>query len=284
MTAMRQNDFRVKTALALRRFNAWWEGYAFDPALERTEIETRKVFLPPEMEIPALIWGEGRDEPGDAAWSLRHARSLGLAPKSRVAIFGAGGGASLRDVKAGARWNAFGLGRKEQRAKGFDLKSYDEAMAGLDRQAADGALVFFELHRDGDPAAFARFSIDFLKRGAPAAFVDFALARPDVRLRAGFDGLLPGAPRLAAEYARILKDSGFSVTDTSDETRLFLGLIARGFAGWRKAYEAAAARADDASRAEALRYLSAYAALWADRFDALKSGALQVVRIAARKL
>jgi hypothetical protein len=285
MTVLRQKVLAAETALALRRFNAWWEGYAFDAAAEKADIESRaKRALPPDLEIPPLIWGVGRVEPGDPSWSMRHARALGLGPKSRVTVFGAGAGAPLLDLKAGARWTVRGLGRVAYAARGLNLGTYDEAMAPSDPQAADGAIVFFELHRDGDPAAFARYAAEFLKPGAPAAFVDFALTRAEPRMRSGFDSRLPGAPRLAADYARILKDSGFGVGDVVDETRLFLPLIARGFAGWRRAYEAARAQADRCARAEAVRYLGDYAAVWADRFESLKSGALQVVRISARRL
>ena len=236
MTAQRQTALRTQTTLALRRFNAWWEGYDFNEALERGDIEAGCIAPEaPATEIPPLIWGEGRDEPGDPAWTMRHARTLGLAAKSRVMIFGAGAGAPLRDAKAGARWTVSGLARASTPARGLDLKSYDQAMAHLERQASDGAIVFFELHRDGDPGAFARFCTEYLKPGAPVAFVDFALARPESRMRCGFDGCLPGAPRLASDYIRILRDSGFSTSDVVDETRLFLPLIARGWTGWRRA-------------------------------------------------
>ncbi len=281
----RQKALRTRTALALRRFSAWWEGYDFHPALEAADVE--RALAPafqPAFDIPQLIWGPGRDEPGDAAWTMRHARALGLGHGSRVTIFGAGAGGPLRDAKTGARWRVSGLGRRAYRVRGLDLRSYDETQGALDRQSADGALVFFELHRDGDPAAFARYCGEFLKPGAPVAVIDFALARADSRVRAAFDGLLPGAPRLSSDYVRILRDSGFAVNDVGDETRLFLTLVSRGWTNWRRAYDAAAAVSDARLRTEAVRYLSDYAGVWAERFEALKSGALQVTRILARRL
>jgi hypothetical protein len=287
MTAMslKQQGLKTQAELALRRFNAWWEGYAFDPALEKADIESRRqISAPPEFDIPPLLWGAGRDEPGDPAWSMRHARSLGLGPKSRVTIFGAGQGASIRDMKTGARWNAAGMARRTQKMRGLDLKCYDEAMTGIERGASDGAVIFFELHRDGDPCSFARFVAEHLKPGAPAAFIDFALAKIDSKIGGGFDGLQPGAPRLAFEYIRMLKEAGFHAVDVVDETRVFLPLVARGWSSWRRAYEAASQRPNIAGRAESLRYLSEYAHMWAERFEALKSGALQVVRLPARRL
>ncbi|NWG71688.1 MAG: hypothetical protein HXY23_08800 [Parvularculaceae bacterium] len=285
MTASRQHALRARTALALRRFNAWWEGYAFNAALEAAEIERRLAgAFQPSVDVPQLIWGRDRDEPGDPAWTMRHARALGLGARSRVMIFGAGGGAVLRDARAGARWQVSGLARSVRRVRGLDLKSYDETLGALDRQSADGALVFFELHRDGDPGAFARYCAEFLKPGAPVAVIDYALARADARARAVFDGPLPGAPRLASDYVRILRECGFSTSDVADETRLFLPLVSRGWTNWRRAYEAARAVADARARAEAMRYLAAYADAWADRFEALKAGTLAVTRILARRL
>lgn len=282
----REEVWRGRMTLAARRFNAWWEGYAFDGALEHADIASRRrgLMTPPEFEIPQLIWGAGRNEPGDAAWTMRQARSLGLALKARVMIFGAGGGAPLKDVRAGARWTAAGLTRQPVHTRGLDLKTYDEASAQPKHAAAEGALAFFELHRDADPAAFARMTAGFLRPGAPTAFVDFAVSKPGARLKSSFTAIAPGAPRTAADYVRALKESGFAAGDVIDETRAYLPLIARGWSGWRRAYDAACGRPDIAARAEAMRFLGDYANLWAERFDALKSGALQVVRLPARMI
>lgn len=286
MTGDRRPDgvWRQRAKFAARAFDAWWEGYAFDPARVRAEIATGgRAIERPAAEIPELIWGEGRAEPGDAAWTMRHARCLGLGPRSRVSIFGAGGGAPIADVRAGARWIADGFGREAPVRRGFSIRTYDEAMTRIQRAGDDGALVFFELHRDPDPAAFARFACEFLKPNAPAAFVDFVLPRSGQRLRDCFTEIAPGAPRTAADMLKSLKDAGYSPGEPTDESRIFAPLIARGWRNWRRAYEATLAIEGAARRADAMTFLSDYARLWAERFDALKSGALQVVRIPARK-
>lgn len=267
---------------ASRRFNAWWEGYAYDsddaPAQSAAPLpaDGRDV----EPAIAGLIWGPGRTEPGDPAWTMRHARTLGLSTRARMIVFGAGAGAPLKDLKSGARWRATGFSRHQAPASGVRLRTYDAAMTRLNTADWEGALCFFELHRDPDPAGFARVAAELVRPGAPVAFVDFATARKAVRLRSCFPDV---SPRLSQDYARALKEAGFSVSDTIDETRTFTPLIARGWAHWRRAYEWARAIKETPGRAEALRFLAEYAHLWAERLDALRSGQLQVVRMQARK-
>lgn len=279
-----EGGWRRRAALAARAFDAWWEGYAFDPVRARAEIAAGgRAIERPAAEIPELIWGAGRLEPGDAAWTMRHARALGLGARSKVSIFGAGRGAAVQDVRAGARWIADGYSREAHGRRGAPIKSYDEAMTRLQRASDDGALVFFELHRDPDPSTFARFVGEFLKPNAPAAFVDFVLPRAGQRIRDCFTEIAPGSPRSAAEFAKAIREAGFAPGEAADETRAFVPLIARGWRRWRRAYEAALAVEGGVRRADAMGFLSDYARLWAERFDALKSGALQVVRIPARK-
>jgi hypothetical protein len=216
---------------------------------------------------------------------MRHARALDLPPKSAVAVFGAETGAPLRDLKTGARWRTVGFARNACRRRGLRISSYEEAMARPRRVRADGALALFELHRDPDPAAFTRFVSDVLKPGAPVAFVDFVLPRSGLRLRSSFNEIAPGSPRPIADYNRAMREAGLAPGEPVEETRSFAGLIARGWMNWRRAYNAAVAvDAGSAARAEALRFLGQYADLWAERYEALKRGNLQVMRIPARKV
>lgn len=274
--------FRARLATAGRRFNAWWEGWAYDEVAKTTQDTTVGAFEI-DAEVAQSIWGEGRADPGDPAFTMRHARALGLATRAEIIVFGAGLGAPLRDLKSGTRWKATGFSRFPARVSGVRLKSYDAAMTRVSRHAADGALCLFELHRDADPAGFARVVAEHVKPGAPIAFVDYATARKAVRLASCFPEEAPGAPRCAADYAKALKEAGYLVGDVVDETRAFTPLIAKGWRDWRRAYEAARAAPDARQRALRLRFLAAYAQLWAERLEALRSGQLQVVRIQARK-
>jgi hypothetical protein len=270
--------FRSHIVQAGERFNAWWEGYAYTPA---EPVPTHAT--PVDVDIAEAIWGHGRTEPGDVAWTMRHARALGLATKAEVAVFGAGLGAPIKDLKIGTRWKACGFTRTPRRIAGNTLSSYEQALTRLSRKTADGGLCFFELHRDADPAGFARLAGEHIKPGAPLAFIDFATARKAVRMPSCFPAEASGAPRLAADYARLIKEAGFLVGDTIDESRGYTPLIARGWKEWRRVYETARAARDARERSEKLRFLAAYAQLWAERLDALRSGQLQVVRIQARK-
>jgi len=281
-------DWRSRLELENRRFNAWWEGYAFDAARERAAIAARAVSAdepvgPPDQAIAAAIWGEGRLDPGDPAFTMRHARTLGVDLKASVVVLGAGLGAPLRDLKHGTRWRLSGYSRIKDRLKGVDVIPYEAALSRINRASSDGGLSFFELHRDNDPAMIALFAAELVKPNAPFVFVDFAVARKGARLKSCFADPWGGSPRQADEFADLLDKSGFRVSDAVDETRAFLPLISRGWSRWKVAYALALEHSSKARRAEHLRLLARYAHLWAERFDAIKAGQLLVIRFQARR-
>lgn len=284
-TATKLPSLRAKFAFAGRKLYAWWEGYAFDEAAERAALQTQFPggdARPAEQIVAEAIWGEGRLEPGAPVWTMRLARMLSLPVRANVIVFGAGAGAPLEDLKHGTRWQVTGLTRAKHVAGGA-LRSYDMAMQRLHKTGAAGALSFFELHRDASPAAFAGLAADLLLPGAKAVFVDFAVARRGARLRSCFPSARHGAPKTEAEYIDALRGAGFSVSDTGDETGAFMQLVAQGWSGWRSAYAGIANLENAPMRAELTRAMAQHAHLWAERFDAMKSGQLRVPCIRATR-
>jgi len=280
--------WRERLRYESRRFNAWWEGFAFDPDAERAALvaeaeAARAPAGPPDLDIARSIWGEGRLDPGDPAWTMRHARTLGVALKAEIVILGAGAGAPVMDLKHGTRWKLSGYSRIPSKLKGLDVIPYEAALSRINRASADGGLAFFELHRDADPAMIALFAAELVKPNAPFAFVDFTVARRGARLKSCFAEPWGGSPRQADQFAELLEKSGFRVNDAVDETRAFLPLVSRGWARWRAAYSRALEFSDKRLRADYLNLLAQYAHLWAERFDAIKAGQLQVTRILARR-
>ncbi len=282
-------EWRERVQFESRRFNAWWEGYAFDASKEHAAIAAsagepaRASMGPFDQEIATAIWGEGRLDPGDPAWTMRHARTLGLSLKSDVVILGAGLGGPVRDLKNGTRWKLSGYARVKERIKGHDIIPYEAALTRINRASADGGLCFFELHRDLDPAMIGLFAAELVKPNAPFAFVDFTVARKGARLKSCFADPWGGSPRSSDQMAEMLEKSGFRITDVVDETRAFLPLVARGWSRWRDAYARALILSDKRERADYLRLLASFAHLWAERFDAIKAGQLQVMRFQARR-
>ncbi|OFX01494.1 MAG: hypothetical protein A3E78_06850 [Alphaproteobacteria bacterium RIFCSPHIGHO2_12_FULL_63_12] len=281
-------EWRERLRFESRRFNAWWEGFAFDAAAERAALAADAGAAsapegPADQDIAKSIWGEGRLDPGDPAWTMRHARTLGVALKAEVVILGAGAGAPLKDLKHGTRWKLSGYSRIASRIKGLDVIPYEAALTRINRASADGGISFFELHRDADPAMIALFAAELVKPNAPFAFVDFTVARRGARLKSCFADPWGGSPRQADQFVELLETSGFRINDTVDETRAFLPLVARGWSRWRAAYSRALEFSDKRRRADYLNLLAQYAHLWAERFDAIKAGQLQVTRILARR-
>lgn len=278
-------------ALAGRQFHAWWEGYEFDAASERARLARsfgfsaagREAGYVAEDEIAQAIWGAGRLDPGDALWTMRFARTLGASLRARVVVLGAGAGGPLRDLGVATRWKVSGLSRYTGRARGVDIKHYDQVMTRLNRAHADAGLCFFELHRDPDPKSFASFAAELVSAGAPFTFVDFTLARKNIRLRSCFSAPWTGTPRMADDLEKALESGGFRVTETTDETRSFLPLISKGWSEWRAAFDEAKAMQDAHARSEHLSALNRYAFLWAERLDAIRAGRLRVTRFQTRR-
>ena len=280
-------DWSGRLALANRRFNAWWEGFEFDADAERQRLIAERFGDPtkddPAARLSTLIWGEGRLDPGDPAWTMRHARLLGLPLKAKVAVFGAGRGAPLADLKAGTRWKLSGFTAETGSSDRKDLTNYDIAAARVDRASADGALCFFDMHRQNDPAALAQLMAKHLKPGAPLVVVDFTAPKKTYRLRGCFAAPLGGSAQTIDQLTNELTGAGFRVTDWSEETKIFLPLIASGWARWRRVWRAASMMQGSAAKAEYVRALGGLAHVWAERHDALQSGQLQVISMLARR-
>ncbi len=271
----------ARLALASRRFYAWWEGYAFDEAAERAALQAR---LPiggasgrPAREIVAeAIWGAGRLEPGSPTYTMRYARMLGLPVKSSVVIFGAGAGGPLRDLDHGTRWKAKGFTQSSS-AVAKNLTPYGEAMGRINKSCADGAISFFQLNGDTNPVVFAEFAAELLDVGAKAVFADFAVVRKGARLPKCFSAGAGTMPKTESEYREILRAAGFVVEEAGDDTPAFLPIIAEAWSNWRRIYDAIGNIDDADLRAEMLRAMAEHARLWAERYEALKSGQLRIL-------
>ena len=284
---LRLSGMKAKLTYAGRYFHAWWEGYAFNDMAERAAIAAHYPgpaagAAQPFESVAQLIWGEGRLEPGSPAWTMRFARLLSLPVKANVVVFGAGAGAPLSDLRHGTKWKLAGFTRASI-AGSRDLKSYDDTFRKLHDANAAGALSFFELSADADPAAFARIVGERLLPGAKAVFVDFTVARKGARLRHCFPSAMKGTARTIEEYERALAAAGFTIGAKVDETATFLPLVTQGWSGWRRAYELIKRFENTRQRAQLARYMGAHAHLWAERFEAMKSGQLRVTRIQATR-
>lgn len=279
---------QAKLAYASRRFHAWWEGYAFDEVAERAALQAMLPSpggasgRPVEDIVAEAIWGQGRLEPGSAEWTMRFARMLSLSRKSSAVVFGAGAGGPLHDLLSGTRWKAKGF----THAKGAHaphLSHYSEAMGRINKAGADGGLSFFQLSRDANPIAFAEFAAELMAPGAKAVFTEFAVVRRGARLSKCFPASHGAGPKTESEYRDALRAAGFVVEEAGDDTLAFLPLIETGWAGWRRAYNAISHIEDIGLRAQMMRALSDHARLWAERFEALKSGQLRVIFLRAAK-
>jgi len=270
----------ARLALAGRRFHAWWEGYAFDEAAERAALQAQLPIggagRPVQEIVREAVWGAGRCAPGSAAYTMRYGRMLGLPLKANVLVFGADAGGPLEDLDHGTRWKVKGFTHLKSAARG-DLNFYGDAMGRMNKSEADGAISLFQLSSDANPSAFAEFAAEFLTPGAKAVFADFAIVRKGARLSKCFPTTRGAMPKTESEYRDALRSAGFVVEEAGDDTAAFLPLITEAWAGWRRAHDAIQSIEDENLRIEMTRAFAEEAGLWAERFEALKSGQLRVL-------
>lgn len=281
----------AKLAYARKRAYAWWEGVRFDPMLER-----RAVLLRPRQAcdlsilteradfVAQVIWGPGRLAPGSPAWSMHLARTLMLEEKAKLGIFGAERGRAVRDLLEGTRWQVRGLARKNHRAYGISVEDYGRVSRRLNRPTLNGAMMLFDLHNDPEPSSTLKLMSEMMVPGAKAAVVEFTTARRNFRLKSAFAAPWDGVLRQPAEYERALGDVGLKVVSTVDDTNDYIPLIARGWSGWRYAWQILSDVPDRRQCAALQQLMKDHAAIWAERHDALRAGQMQVTRFMVEKV
>lgn len=282
--AVQLSGFRAKLDYAGRQFHAWWEGYEFDRSAERTLIAAKygkiDFSLPVDDLMVEAIWGGGRHEPGSPAWTMRFARLLSLPLKANINVFGAGRGAVLDDIKKGTRWKAHGFSRAQGVAR-KNLFTYESVSDRVTARPAQGAICFFEIGADQNPAVLAATVAQSIKPGSIVVFVDYVATRRGARLRGCFPDRPNYGVRSDGEFESLLREAGFSSINKTDETTAFMEQIAVGWSGWRRSYQAIMQMEDAARRAQFMHAMARNAELWAERYDALKSGQLRVASFRA---
>lgn len=188
-----------KLALTRAKLRAWWDGEEFDEARAVAEIEAKlaaepaandaeaDLFDPPPYELPArlqalaVLWGEDRVRPGDAAADRLEPARIGLAPEGVLAVLGPGLSGPLAAVAAAhpGKIEAF-----EWREETLEALKYGVAKAKLDDRVTvaridleshvfapacfDGLLSIDDFAYSGYPPHLAQQIMKSLKPGACA--------------------------------------------------------------------------------------------------------------------
>ena len=290
-TIQRLPGISPKLAYIGRRFHAWWEGFAFDEALERQSILLQHSrpgralsTISDQADLVAeVIWGAGRIEPGSPAWTLHLARSLMIDTKARVGVLGAGRGAPLNDLKTGTRWQVTGYARRACPYPGVRLNDYSYMRNRHVRADMAGAMILFEAHRESDAAIPFAMMDRLLMPGGKAVAVDFTIPRREVRLNAAFASPWQGNPQPISVLREAAAKVGLEIVSEIDDTPTFIPLIQQGWAGWRAAWQILNGTEDNRLRSSLITLLGAHAMLWAERLEAMQAGYLQVTRLVLEK-
>lgn len=282
---------RPKVAYAGKRFNAWWEGYAFDPAYERRATlirQSRKGMAlgttSDQADLVAeTIWGPGRLEPGNVSWMAHISRALMIDTKASVLVYGAGRGGPIQDLRRTAHWSLTGYGRRASTDMNVRVTSYDRARRRAGRPRFQGGMLLFDLHTDPEPVTLMKMFADMIQPGGKAILVDYSVERRDLRLRGAFQQPWTGLARPVEDYRQAAEQAGFTIGIEIDETSQFMPLVENGWAGWRSAVRMLNEIKDNRERAALMAMFSRYAGLWADRYEAMEAGLLRVSRLTLEK-
>jgi SAM-dependent methyltransferase len=250
-----------KVALARARFRAWWEGEAFDAEAAQATIDAAAndadalagdvesaLFDPPAYQPPprlaalAVMWGEGRVRPGDAASEAVALAPVQVQAQGVLAVLGPGGPAP---VLALAAIHPGQIQVFEWREETLEAQKLAIAKAGLEERVKV-ASIDLEAH------VFAQQSFDALLSIDDFAYASYAphLAQQIFKaLKPGARGLLDAyvgfklpehATAFATSFAepqirphgdllQILHDTGLIVASDDDLTDDFARLAREGF-------------------------------------------------------
>ncbi len=288
--SLRLRGLGPKVGYLSRRFGAWWEGHEFDPALERRAVllgsrGAGRLTAASEQAhfVSEALWGPGRLGPGSPSWTMFLARTLMIEARARVGVFGAERGGALYDLQAGTQWNVSGYTQTVVSMPQIRLHNYSSTRRKQSKASLDGALMLFELHKEPEMKPVLDTMSDMLRPGAKAVIVDFTSLRKDVRLKKAFSNQWPGTLRQAYDLEKAAEQAGMEVSSISNDAKIYLPLIGRGWAGWRYAWQILSDIRDNRQRSLMLNLLTDYASLWAERYDAMRSGQLQVTRLMVQK-
>lgn len=256
---------RRALALSRARFRAWWEGEEFDEAAALAEIEASltadndstdvaadedadadanadaALFDAPRLEPPprlaalALLWGEGRVRPGDAAEEALAPQHLGLSAEGALALLGPGLAApviALAGAHAG-RIDVF-----EWREETVSALEAGLAAAGLDERvtvaridleacvfkpdAYDGVLSFDDFAYCSFPPHLTQQLMKTLKPGACAVLESYVGLRAAELATAFASSFAEPQIRAHGDLRQIFLDTGFLIEADDDLTDVVL--------------------------------------------------------------
>ena len=261
MAALNALFDKRKLALTRAKLRAWWEGEEFDEESAVAAIEANlaeqaaaaegaddELFDEPAYEMPprlaalALIWGEGRVRPGDAATDAMEPARVGISADGVLAVLGPGLAAPIEAIAAqhSGKIDVF-----EWREESIDALKHGVKQAKLaDRvsvtridleahvfapAAYDGLYSVDDFAYCGYPPHLAQQILKCLKPGACAVAEAYVGLKSDVLATAFASSFAEPQIRAHGDVLQVLRDTGFAIEGDEDLTNEFLEMARNGF-------------------------------------------------------
>ncbi|GAB4522252.1 MAG: hypothetical protein Tsb0010_06480 [Parvularculaceae bacterium] len=248
------------------------------------------------LRVAEMIWGPGYIHPGAEETHLEYAKAMRMSGEKSMAVVGLGLGGPAREMSrdtgvwvTGYAWpKTVADAAREQcktagMAKKVEVVDFDPDNDELPKGKYAGLICLAELGFVQKKAALIKQMFESLKKGGAFLVTDYVVE--EGAKVAGFDPSW-GTPNFWTEekYKTVIQKCGFDFRVGEDLTKDHLALIVEAWKDWKRIVEGIkSANLDDETKARMLKILVAEANLWADRQEALRSGALRYFRFFGMK-
>ena len=248
------------------------------------------------LRVAEMIWGPGYTHPGSEETHIEYAKTMRLSGEKSMAVVGLGLGGPAREMArdtgvwvTGYAWpKSIADAAREQSknagmAKKVEVVDFNPDKDEFPADKYSGVICLAELAFVGKKTALVKKMFDSLKKGGAFLVTDYVVEEgAEV---GGFDPSW-GRPNFWTEdqYKTIIQKCGFDFRVGEDLTGDHLSLIEGAWKGWERIVEdiKGSNLAEDVIN-RMLKIMITEANLWADRQEALKSGALRYFRFFGMK-
>ena len=265
------------------------------PGHEQT-YRAKEAEMGARLRVAQMIWGEGYLHPGTEETHIEYAKTMRMSGEKSMAVVGLGLGGPAREMArdtgvwvTGYAWpkSIADVAREQSKTAGMvkkvEVVDFSPEEDELPKEKFAGVISLAELSFAPKRTALIKQMYQSLKKGGAFLVTDYVIeAGASVK---GFDEYW-GQPSFWTEdqYKTVIQKCGFDFRVGEDLTEAHLALIVAGWGNWRQIVENInGTNLPEEDQQRMLKILAKEASLWADRQEALRSGAIRYFRFFGMK-